>query len=144
MTPSDYLVSALATVMFNEPKEDSLLGFTACGLVIRNRVLAGWHGGNWLTLLNKHDTFSANPPATPRIYVFGDPNHDTIFRRCLGVAENIFAGRERDLCEGAKWYGRLDNCSDWFKENIVQPRNPETGLQDHAFIAKIGAQSFFL
>lgn len=143
MTPSDYVVSALATLMFNEPKEDGLLGYTACGLIIRNRVLAGWHGGNWLTLISKHDIFSANPPAVPRVFVLGDPNHDRIFQRCLGIAENIFNGREKDITEGALWLGRLDQCSEWFKENIVRPRNIETGLQEHPMVAKIGLQMCF-
>lgn len=151
MVPSDYLVCSLATLMFNEPKEDSLLGFTACGLVVRNRVLAGWEGGNWLRLISKHDSYSASAfakasadlSAPLRVLVFGDPHHDSIFRRCLGVAENIYAGREKDITEGALWYGRLDACSEGFKENIVRPTNLVTGLQEHAMVSKIGLQMFF-
>lgn len=143
MVPTDYVVSCLATLMFNEPAEDALMGYTLCGLIVRNRVLAGWEGGPWLTLISKHDNFSANPPETPRVLKFGDPQHNTVFRRTLAVAENIYNGREKDISEGALWYGRLDTCSDNFKETIVRPRNITTGLQEHAMVAKVGAQMCF-
>src|SRR5258708_18359659 len=142
MIPADYVVCSLANLMFNEPKEDHILGMTACGLIVRNRVISGWEGGQWLKLIQNHDKYSANPPANPRVMVLGDPNHDPIFRRCLGIAESIFMGRERDITadnegRGALWYGRLNECSDWFKENIV--RQP----QDHPMVATIGLQKFF-
>lgn len=151
MTPADYIVSCLATRMYSEPKDDGLLGFTAAGLVIRNRVMAGW--GPWLTLITNHDTYSAKPDA-PRTLVFGDPDHDTIFRRCIGIAENIFGGREKDITEGALWYGRLDDCSEDFKEKIVRPpriiddpdypqRDQAREIQAHPMVAKIGRQMFF-
>lgn len=143
MVPTDYVVSCLATLMFNEPVEDALMGYTLCGLIVRNRVLAGWEGGNWLTLISKHDLFSANPPETPRVLKFGDPQHNTVFRRTLAVAENIYNGREKDISEGALWYGRLDTCAYHFKETIVRPQNITTGLQEHAMVAKVGAQMCF-
>ena len=93
MSPADYVVSCLATRMFSEPKDEGLLGFTACGLVIRNRVMAGW--GPWLTLIMNHDKHSAKPDE-PRALVFGDPDHDTIFRRCIGIAgEHLCRTRAR-------------------------------------------------
>jgi hypothetical protein len=138
MIANDYTVSVLATLMANEPADDALLGFTCAGLIVRNRVLAGWDGGSWLTIISKHDRYSANIPSSPRVLKFGDPNHDAMFRRVLSVAENIFNGREKDLVEGAIWYGRLNDCSDWFKENII--RAP----QAHPMIATVGRQMFFL
>lgn len=129
--------------MYNEPKDDLLLGYTAAGLILRNRKLAGWNGGDWLANIRDFDKHSANPSVTPRVLKFGDPFHDDWFRRCLVKAEMIYEGREKDITadhngRGAKFYGRLDNCSDWFKENII--RQPE----DHPRIATIGLQSFFL
>ncbi len=150
MTASDYIISCLATRMYSEPKDDGLLGFTAAGLVIRNRVMAGW--GPWLTLITDHDKYSAKPDE-PRILRFGDPDHDTIFRRTIGIAENIFGGREKDITEGALFYGRLDDCSEDFKERIVRPRkitddsefaNRESQeFAIHPMVAKIGRQMFF-
>lgn len=143
MIPSDYVICSLATLMFNEPKDDLLLGYTACGLVVRNRKLAGWHGGDWMTVIKNHDKYSANQLSEPRVLQFGDPNRDEWFRRCLAKAEMIFNGNERDITadhtgKGALWYGRLDQCSEWFKENIVRNTN------DHPMIATIGLQKFFL
>lgn len=143
MIPADYVISALATLMYNEPKDDLLLGYVACGLIVRNRKLAGWVGGDWMSVIRDHDKWSANPTSVPRALKFGDPNHDEWFRRCLAKAEMIYNGNERDITatpdgKGAKWYGRLDTCSDWFKENIVRQPN------DHPMIATIGLQKFFL
>jgi hypothetical protein len=134
--PSDYVISSLATLMYNEPKDDLILGYTVCGLIVRNRVMAGWEGGNWLRLIESHDRYSADPPASPRVLKLGDPNHDTIFRRCLGTAEQVVNGRERDITEGGLWYGRLNECSDWFKENIVRSAS-------HQYVATVGRNAIF-
>ena len=143
MIASDYIVSALATLMWSDPHDDHILGLTACGLIVRNRKLAGWHGGDWMQNIINHDKYSANPPSSPRVLKFGDPNRDDLFRRCLAKADMIYNGREKDITadhegKGALWYCRLDTCSDWFKENIV--RQP----QDHPMISTVGLQKFFL
>ena len=136
MVPSDYVVSALATLMYNESHEDLLLGMTVCGLIVRNRMIAGWEDGQWLRLIQKHDSWHfAN--AEPRVLKLGDPHHDQLFRRCLAVAENIYNGRERDITEGALWYGRLNECSDGFKEKIVRQ------MPDHPMVATVGRNSCF-
>lgn len=135
MQASDYIISALASRMYSEPKDDLILGFTACGLIIRNRFLAGWGGGNWLTLVAEHDKYSAKSEVLP--LTFGDPHHDPIFRRCLAIAENIYHGRERDITEGALWYGKLHDCSDDFKNKIV--RQPES----HPRVATVGQLACF-
>jgi hypothetical protein len=137
MVPSDYVVSALATLMFNEPQDDLLLGMTTCGLIVRNRVVAGWEDGSWLRLIQKHDSFHFPADKSPRFLKLGDPHHDMLFKRCLATAENIYNGRERDITEGALWYGRLNSCSEEFKEKIVRH------MSDHAMIATIGRNACF-
>ncbi len=136
MVPSDYVVSQLANIMWNESHEDLLLGMTLCGLVVRNRQLAGWEDGQWLRLIQKHDTYRFDN-AEPRVMKLGDPHHDQMFRRCLATAENIYAGRERDITEGALWYGRLNECSEQFKEKIVRQ------MANHPMIATIGRNACF-
>jgi hypothetical protein len=135
MTPGDYVVSNLANLMYSEPEDDALLGYQACGFVVRNRVLAGWEGGDWLSVIQKHDTYSANPPAGDRVLRLGNPHYNMEFRRVLSMAEAIYNGRERDITEGALWYGRLNNASPWFKENVIQRFGPA--------VATIGKQSFW-
>ena len=47
MIASDYVISCLATLMFNHAGDDLFQGMTCCGLLIRNRVLANWENQNW-------------------------------------------------------------------------------------------------
>jgi hypothetical protein len=122
--------------MWNESHDDLLLGMLVCGLVVRNRVLAGWEDGQWLRLIEKHDLYRFdNKP--PQVLKFGDPHHDPLFRRCLGAAENIYNGKERDITEGALWYCRLNECSPDFREKIVRH------LDQHPMVATIGRNSCF-
>jgi hypothetical protein len=137
MIASDYTISNLATLMANELPDDTLLGFTAAGLVLRNRVLAGWDGADWLVLNSKHDRYSANPPSVPRVLKLGDPHRDVMFRRVLAIAESIYIGRERDTTEGALYYGHLNDCSEKFKTDIVRQ------MVSHPMVATIGGQAFF-
>ncbi len=143
MIASDYIVFALSTLMFNEPKDDGFLGMTTCGLLIRNRVLAGWEGQNWLKLIQDYDKYSANPPSLPRVMVWGDPIRDDKFRRCLGIANSIYEGREKDIIFGATRACRLNECSEEFANKIVRPKDPLTGLQVHPRVAQVGQSSFF-
>jgi hypothetical protein len=142
LVPSDFTVSCLATLMWNESHEDKILGMQVCGLIVRNRVLAGWENGQWLTLIANHDKYHFPKEATTRVMKLGDPHHDSTFRRCLAIAENIYNGRERDITadhegNGALWYCRLNECSDEFKEKIVRQ------MQVHPMISTIGRISCF-
>lgn len=138
MVPSDYVKSQIATLMFNESHDDLIIGMTAAGLVLRNRVQAGWEGGNWLKLIETFDKYHFYPDAVePRVMKLGNPYGDDLFRRILAIAEVIFDGREKDITCGALYYGRLDRCSEDFKRKIV--RQPEA----HPRIATVGLKQFF-
>lgn len=143
MIASDYIICALATLMWNESHADSLQGMLVCGLLVRNRVLAGWEGQNWLKLIQEFDKHSANPPATPRVLAFGDPIRDDKFRRCLGLATSIYEGREKDITMGALRACRLNDCSQEFADKIVRPVDLVTGLQVHPRVAQVGQQACF-
>lgn len=141
MVPSDYIISQLANLMWNESHEDLLLGMTVCGLVVRNRMLAGWEDGQWLRLIEKHDFWNFDD-APPRVLKLGDPQHDQLFRRCLAKAEQIYLGKERDITadifnNGALWYCDLRTCSESFKEKIVRQ------MGDHPMISTVGRKSCF-
>jgi len=148
MTPSDYVVCALANVMWNQNPEDGVLGMTLAGLIIRNRVLAGWEDGQWIRLIEKHESYNMPDEGTPvRPMRLGDPHHDILFRRVLAIAENIYNGRERDITDagskinpggGALWYCRLNECSERFKEAIVRHM-----MDEHPMIATVGRISCF-
>ena len=145
VVPSDYLICQLANTMWSESHDDGVLGMTVCGLIIRNRMLAGWEDGQWLRLIEKHDSFNMPDEGTPpRVMKLGDPHHDPLFRRCLAIAENIYNGRERDITDignggvgGALWYCKLNECSEKFRDTIVRH------LDQHPLIASVGRISCF-
>ena len=143
MLASDVICVYLANLMWNEPKDDGILGQTACGLMVRNRVLAGWDGGDWVAAVRNYDKHTANPPAALRALVFGDPIRDDKFRRVLAIATNIYSGFEKDITYGALRCARLDQCGEEFAAKIVQPKDPFTGLQLHPRVAQIGLRAFF-
>lgn len=147
MIANDYLIAALATLMWNEPKEDNFQGMLVCGLLNRNRVLAGWEGQNWLKLIQDYDKYSANPPATPRVLAWGDPIRDDRFRRCLGIATSIYEGREKDIIMGATRAAKLNECGQEFIDKIIRPMkfNPEKQIMEpvHPRVAQVGQQACF-
>lgn len=149
MITSDVIIVYLANLMFNEPAADGVMGQRAAGLVIRNRVNAGW--GDWIKMIQDHDKYSATPgwsSGAPRTMSIGDPVRDENFRRCLEIAANIYNGIEKDITKGALRYARLDRCSEEFAEKVVRPTrvNPENGCTElvHNRVATIGQQQFFL
>jgi hypothetical protein len=145
MLASDYLVAALATMMFNAQGKDSFQGGTCQGFLVRNRVLAGWEGQNWIKLIQDHGKYSGTP--LPTDLVWGDPIRDDKFRRWLGIANNIYEGREQDIIKGTLRGCILDQCSPDFAVKVIQPTRviPESGAieQLHPRVAQVGRWSFF-
>lgn len=145
MIVGDYIIFALATLMYAEDKENGLQIPTACGLVIRNRAIAGWDGGDWITLIRKNDSYSAWPERK-RAIEWGDPLRDDKFRRCLGIANNIYDGREKDITYGALRYAKLNDVSEDFCNKIVRPTTAGPGGSTelvHKRVASIGQYQFF-
>jgi hypothetical protein len=136
MTSTDYVKAILATIMWREDSEDGLQGMIACGLVIRNRVRAGWNGGQWLEVMNAHDQFAGviAAPGPARWPDVRDPK----FQQVLWKVDAIFDGTELDITKGALYYAHLHLAnSPWFLENI-------TGRLDaHPRVATVGQQTFF-
>lgn len=128
----------LALLMWREDSGDGLQGMAAVGLVVRNRVVAGWSGGDWLAVMDGHNQFSS-------ISVLGDPgtvrypdSRDPRFLNVLIKATNIYEGTEPDTTGGALYYANLVTMnSQWFKTAILG--NPE----QHRRIGTVGAQTFF-
>jgi hypothetical protein len=144
MIVSDVIIVYLAQLMFNEPKSEGVNGQRACGLVVRNRVNAGW--GDWIQQIREFEKYSGS--TIPRTKEMGDPIRDENFRRCLEIAANIYNGIEKDITKGALRYARLDRCSEEFAAKIIRPtkENPENGCIElvNNRVATIGQQTFFL
>lgn len=146
MIVTDVIVTYLANLMFNEPKDDGVSGQRAAGLVVRNRVNAGW--GDWIQMIRDFDKHNSRPHDGPRQMALGDPVRDEGFRRCLEIAANIYNGVEKDITKGSLRFCRLDQCSEEFANKIVRPTrlNPENGATELIYnrVATIGKQTFFL
>jgi hypothetical protein len=143
MLSSDVVVVYLATLMWNESQEDLFQGMLVCGLLVRNRVLAGWNGQDWIANIRDFDKHSANPPTAPRILKMGDPVREDRFRRCLGMAVSIYEGREKDITCGALRAAKLNEASPEFIAKIIQPVDAVTGFPVHARVAHVGQQACF-
>lgn len=124
---TDFTVSLLALLMWRENGPDGLQGMTAAGNVIRNRVAAGWSGGDWLAVMAAHDPGIRWP----------DDIRNPRFLDVLLKAANIYDGTEPDLTGGALYYANLATPSPWFRDNILG--KPE----EHPRIGTVGAQTFF-
>lgn len=138
----DVVTIYLGLLMWNQSHEDAFLGMTVCGLLVRNRVLAGWHGQDWIANMREYDKYSANPPKEPKPWTLGDPIRDDKFRRCLGIASSIYSGHEKDITCGGLRCCKLNECSDEFKEKIIRPVDP-TGQPVHARVAQVGQLAIF-
>ena len=147
MLPSDYVVSALADLMW-EDQEDGTSGMIARGIMVRNRVRAGWHGGDWLKNIQEFNPESFSAPAGGREVKLGDPYRDRVFIHILGMAAAIYEGRDMgaaaikgpdgkmhggDMIDGGLWAARLDQCSPEFAQ----------AMKNHERVAQVGLRSFF-
>lgn len=102
-------------------------------LVVRNRVHAGWMGGDWLQVLSAHQLYSANACMD----LTGYPDLRKM-RDILTAVDEVYDGFAQDFTEGALYYAELDNVdSEWFAETILKQQ------VDHPRVAKVGPIDFF-
>jgi hypothetical protein len=108
---------------------------TAVGLVVRNRVMAGWNGGDWCAVMEAHQKFSGT---TDLVDTIRWPDvRDPRFQAVLLKVDSIYDGTAPDITNGALYYANLAFAnSQWFLTNIVQnPAHPRLGT--------VGQQTFF-
>jgi hypothetical protein len=157
VTGSDFIKAQLALTAFRDGSHESINGCLAVAFCIRNRVRAGWQGGDWLKVLAHHSEYAASA-TPPNPYDLPDPRNYT-FGLLLQEVDGIFSGsREDDILtpnsslmgpivnfEGqparpvALYYGRLDdpNIREWFVQNI------SSNHDSHRQIASVGSLTFF-
>jgi hypothetical protein len=138
MTAENFIKSQLALMAWREAhRYGGIDNMIAVAFVIRNRVKAGWHGGDWLDVMSNHYTFSAEAQAASAQEL---PDvRETHFRVVLQKIDDLFAGMMVDkMTEEALYYAELHNITrEWFTINIL--RKPE----EHPRIAQIGPVTFF-
>jgi hypothetical protein len=127
----DFTKSYLASYLWKFRTLESLNGMAAIGCTLRNRVTAGWFGGDWLQVLkDAYEKSSFNGLEFPD---FRDP----LFTRLAWKIESLFDGSIEDLTNGAKFWCHLPTVSEEFKKTILQ--QPE----EHPRLANVGSLFFF-
>ena len=150
MKDTQFICSMLLLKCWQEARQEGVNGMCAVAFTIRNRIRAGWYGGNWIDVLSNLDKASAKlePPTTE----IPDTRPFAIMS-FMQTIDNIFSGAQEDnitIKQGgevqsmgikvplAMYWGRLDQITNpWFLENIV--RKPE----QHQRIAQVGQLFFF-
>lgn len=83
MTITDLEKASLAILLYNQDKTKGTRLFTAIACVVRNRVNAGWHGGNWLAVIGD---------LMPQSIVMPLSNDEMLPKICR-IAEDVYDGR---------------------------------------------------
>lgn len=148
-----YIKNKICELAYFDGYEQGINGVTAVAHVFRNRIQAGWYGGDWIQLLSalqgKDRSFSANLAPYPT--KLPDPRERT-FQAILQDIDGIFSGYalDRVTCvprsesilavapPAVLYYARLDQIDNpEFLENIV--RRPDV----HSRLAQVGLLYFF-
>ena len=118
---------------------------------IANRVHQGW--GSWLRVLDTVPEYMAENTLPPLVH----PSvWEPTFVKLLSVVEGIYDGSVADMTRGSEFpqahrgqTGALYFCAlnrierPWFRNNIVNAKNPVTGLSLHQRIADMNTLAFF-
>ena len=155
MTGSDFLTAELARLSWIYGGSEGISGAKACAFSFRNRVRAGWFGGNWSEVLSHHREVAATTEPLPDL--IPDPR-ESGFRTFLQDVTAIFSGQAEDTITIAQdsmanymkignlsvaappslYFGRLNEISNPFFLNEIV-RKPDS----HKRIATVGTLTFF-
>jgi hypothetical protein len=125
----------------NAPAGKPFTSMKALAFLVRNRVKAGWMGGDWLAVIAEDPAYAAHVPngqyyssmaPHTRLDSFPDLRND-LFQRFLWEVDRVYDGTAGDtMTEGALWWAELDKIDrPWFLEHIA--RRPE----DHPRVAQV-------
>lgn len=115
----------------------------AVAQVIRNRVDAGWCGGDWLAVIDSAPEYIGTVPKSVAEF---DPR-DLAFRKVLSQIDDIYHGSADDSnvnltddtgSHRALYYAELHNINRlWFKTNILND------LKNHRRLTQVDQLTFF-
>ena len=139
MNADAYIMGRLAGYAIEQgARHGGLANMLAAAHVIRNRVEAGWHGGNWLRVLDGAAEAAGNDYAADpwRVDV-----QSLVTRKLLEKIDGVYGGEEPDVySDGQALYFADLGCPTlrpWFVENIV--REPEA----HPRLGSVGPVQLF-
>lgn len=135
MNADTYIKGQLAAFCIHEAaRHGGVENMVAVANVMRNRVMHGWYGGDWMETIEKAIDH------TGCIYLDEKKTRlrDTNVRIFLQRIDDIYSGAEEDNTEGALFYAELAKVNRyWFTKNV------SSRMHDHPMIATIGPVSFF-
>jgi hypothetical protein len=140
MTYENYIKAQLVHFAANEAYHDGAASTVlAIAQVLKNRVDAGWHGGDWKKVIETApDYVGTVQKNSPTI----DPR-DVLFRKILLGVDDVYYGIADDGDVNnddykSLYYAELHNVNrEWFKDNVL------SDLESHPRIAKVGQFDFF-
>lgn len=107
--------------------------------IVANRVRGGW--GSWLQMIDRIPNYMAENEIPPLTH---PPIFEPSFVKLMQCVDGIFDNSTKDMSNGALYWGDLTNLqSPWFREKIVDAKNPVTGERQHPMIGNINSLSFF-
>lgn len=149
MTTDSFVKAQLALLCWRNCPAGKPFQLLKClALIERNRVRAGWHGGDWLAIIANDATFSAYlgaeklqqdaPPRDERLGLFPD-TRDDVFQRFLWEVDKVYDGSAADpMTEGALWWAELEKADrPFFLKKIA--RQPK----EHPRVAQVGSLTLF-
>jgi hypothetical protein len=139
MTYEGYIKARLIALVYGEAfASGGLEPMLAVAQVLKNRVDAGWQGGDWLRVIEHapDSRGTEQPPATI------DPS-DGVFRQLLHRIDDVYYGIADDsnVNNGSGkslYYAELHNVNrEWFQEHVLDD------LESHPRLATVGQLTFF-
>lgn len=136
MTFENYIKGQLVSFAVAEAfAHGGINNMLAVAQVIRNRVSAGWGGGDWMYVLRGVDKVRGTAYPDPPLVNRNDINFRTLLQRIDDVYHNQTDGT---MVEGALYYAELHNITEpWFETNIL------ANLESHPIVGKVGQVTFF-
>ena len=150
MTGVDFIAAQLALRAWQDGYQEGINGMLGVAFTIRNRVRAGWYGGDWIQVLSHHQEWSATS-ALPDPYLLPDLRIYSISGFLQEISGVVTGQRDDDITIKrdslatfkpgalplALYYGHLDKIDrEWFLENIS--RSPE-----HKRVSNQGTLTFW-
>ncbi|HEV1286552.1 MAG TPA: hypothetical protein VNU44_14620 [Bryobacteraceae bacterium] len=144
MTGDSFVKSQLALLCWrNAPAGKPFQILQCLAFIVRNRVKAGWMGGDWLSVIANDPVYSPydvnghhHAAQADRALLESFPDlRDEVFQKFLWEIDRIYDGSRQDaMTEGAVWWAEIERISrKWFLENIA--RNQE----QHPRVAQVAS-----
>ena len=141
MTPDSFVKAQLALLCWKNAPGGKPFSMLQClAFIERNRVRAGWMGGDWLAVIGNDPAYSAYSgnghaysAGTGPVALAEFPDlRNEIFQKFLWEVDRIYDNsREDPMTEGALWWGETNKINrPWFLENISRK---------HERVAQVGA-----